>query len=60
MNSLVYWYGTFEFLLGAFLAVPTTIYVYNRKEEFKDEIKFICKFVASYAAKRIRAYKKSR
>ena len=60
MNSLIYWYGTFEFMLGAFLAVPTTIYIYNRKEELTYEIKFILKFATKYATKQVRQYKKGR
>ncbi|TPR53185.1 hypothetical protein DY036_07090 [Apilactobacillus kunkeei] len=60
MTSAEWQLSTMEFILGWLFAVPTTIFVMERKEKFADVFKFIYEILHLLKQEMFKKIKKSR
>ncbi|GAA6113972.1 hypothetical protein AP20H10_03350 [Apilactobacillus apinorum] len=60
MTSAEWQLSTMEFILGWLFAVPTTIFVMERKEKFADIFKFIYEILHLLKQEMLKKIKKSR
>lgn len=60
MTSAEWQLSTMEFILGWLFAVPTTVFVMERKEKFADVFKFIYEILHLLKQETLKKIKKSR